>query len=273
MDTQKKLYKYESFNTYSLANLKNQQLYFSSPITFNDPFDCAIGCTLEDISQSNFAKIYDYYLAKDPSKFSKPVQLAVKEGLETHIEKELLKLFTDMLKKSFIDSRNNILNNRGISCFSETSDEILMWSHYANKHQGFCLEFDTDFDPFNRAIKISYSYQIPHINPAELILNSDSNQFLKMVTNKYKVWEYEKEWRVLHDEGNTSYGYPARSLTGIYFGPKINYAHLEIIALIVQGQNPDVKFYQGSISEDKYKLNFKEISYIPYVQAKKHGMV
>jgi len=273
MDIPQKLYKYESFNTYSIANLKNQKIYFSNPITFNDPFDCAIGCSFENISQSDFTSIYDYYLNKDPSKFSKSMKLAVKTKLDANMESELLDLFTGLLKKAFLNSRNKILNSRGISCFSETSNEILMWSHYANKHQGFCLEFDTRFDPFNRAMNVNYSHQVPHINPVEVILKPDSNQFLKMVTNKYKSWEYEKEWRVLHMEGSIEYGYPEMSLTGIYFGSKINYAHLEIIALIVQGQNPDVKFYQGSISEEKYKINFNEVSYTSYVQAKKNGMV
>lgn len=29
-----------------------------------------------------------------------------------------------------------------ISCFSERKDSLLMWSHYANSHKGFCVEYD-----------------------------------------------------------------------------------------------------------------------------------
>ena len=39
--------------------------------------------------------------------------------------------------KSNIDLKLN--QTFAISCFSEKSDGILMWSHYANKHTGFCL--------------------------------------------------------------------------------------------------------------------------------------
>jgi hypothetical protein len=37
-----KLYKYESFSTQALTNLKSSQLYFSIPNKFNDPFDCTL---------------------------------------------------------------------------------------------------------------------------------------------------------------------------------------------------------------------------------------
>jgi hypothetical protein len=30
----------------------------------------------------------------------------------------------------------------GVSCFSESWNSILMWSHYADRHKGICLGFD-----------------------------------------------------------------------------------------------------------------------------------
>ena len=29
-----------------------------------------------------------------------------------------------------------------VACFSETKESILMWSHYADNHKGFCVEYD-----------------------------------------------------------------------------------------------------------------------------------
>ena len=34
-------------------------------------------------------------------------------------------------------------NRFRISCFAETPYSILMWSHYARSHQGFCIEYKT----------------------------------------------------------------------------------------------------------------------------------
>ncbi len=36
------------------------------------------------------------------------------------------------------------LKNSYINCFSETSNNFLMWSHYASKHSGICLEFQLE---------------------------------------------------------------------------------------------------------------------------------
>lgn len=36
------LYKYRTYNSYSLACLANQTIWLAKPKSFNDPFDCAI---------------------------------------------------------------------------------------------------------------------------------------------------------------------------------------------------------------------------------------
>src|SRR3990170_8890726 len=41
------------------------------------------------------------------------------------------------------------------SAVSEKVDDILMWSHYSQNHTGFCLEFDTSFEPFDKVHKVS----------------------------------------------------------------------------------------------------------------------
>lgn len=35
-------------------------------------------------------------------------------------------------------------DSMGVVCLSEHGDDILMWSHYSDGHQGFCLEFDRE---------------------------------------------------------------------------------------------------------------------------------
>lgn len=39
---------------------------------------------------------------------------------------------------------NKFLKNSYVTCFSETNDDFLMWSHYASKHSGICLEFNLE---------------------------------------------------------------------------------------------------------------------------------
>ena len=34
------------------------------------------------------------------------------------------------------------IEDYGIACFTTKNDNTLLWSHYADEHQGICLEFD-----------------------------------------------------------------------------------------------------------------------------------
>lgn len=44
-------------------------------------------------------------------------------------------------KSEIEDFSCKFLRNSYVCCFSETNDNFLMWSHYANKHSGVCMEF------------------------------------------------------------------------------------------------------------------------------------
>ena len=61
-----KLYKYYSFeDEYSLVNLKNNTVHFTKPYKFNDPFDCVISITLNDIFKFFVPKLIDDSIEKD----------------------------------------------------------------------------------------------------------------------------------------------------------------------------------------------------------------
>ena len=89
---------------------------------------------------------------------------------------------------------------------------------------------------------------------------------------KSASWAYEKEWRAIHNVAGTLFGYEAGALTGVYFGPEVSQEGLEIIALIIQGQNPDVKLYRGERSKTEFKIVFNEFEYINHIEAKTMGL-
>jgi len=95
---------------------------------------------------------------------------------------------------------------------------------------------------------------------------------MKMFTTKYSCWGHEKEWRIFHNVADTLYGYPTEALTGIYFGSEMPNIHLEIIALVIQGQNPNVKFYSAKKSQSKFAVSFEYFTYTSFLEAKKMGL-
>jgi hypothetical protein len=164
---------------------------------------------------------------------------------------------------------HDFLNNKGVSCFSERNDSLLMWGHYGGRFSGFCLEFRTDLDLFQKARRVIYTESMPEVDIVPLLCDEEDDQILDLYCTKAADWHYEHEWRCLHKEAGTLYHYPAESLSGIYIGPDAPFSNLEIIALILGGQNQETQLWQGRRSKTSFSVEFEPIKYIPHIEAKR----
>lgn len=261
------VYKFESFNVQSLLNLKSQSLYFGSPRNFNDPYDCAITATVRDPSADEVELIRQHYVNDTVTPDS------VREQFRTMPFHELKQLLITSAKKGIADVREKFLNTKGVTCFSEHNDELLMWGHYGGQYKGFCLEFATSKEPFTKLRQVQYLDVIPQVDIADCMVKKNYDKLLDdLYCTKSSFWKYEKEWRAIHSESGTLFGY-GDLLKAVYFGPDIERQALEIICLIVQGQNPDVQFFQGKRSETEFKVEFSNFTYTCYAEAKRKGLV
>ena len=75
-----------------------------------------------------------------------------------------------------------------ICCFSTDYKHTLLWSHYADSHQGCCLEVEVTTKLMQH--KVVYSPNMP------LITNSIDD----ILTHKSTYWDYENEVRYFKDE-------------------------------------------------------------------------
>ncbi len=158
------LYKYQPFNVQTLTNLRRGQIWFSAPTNVNDPYDCAAWVAQTDVvTEADLPKLSAYVRGRDRA-------LAAR-------------LTPDQLRASFINSARKVYaergtiqrEQRGIACFSATVTEIMMWSHYADGHRGFCLEFDTSAPPFIKALEVHYVDAPPVLNPVDVLVNERSD--------------------------------------------------------------------------------------------------
>ncbi|HCU84653.1 DUF2971 domain-containing protein [Methylophilus sp. UBA6697] len=268
-----RLYKYQAFESRSLENLKAHGIFFNSPLSFNDPYDCATNPFVKRPNQSEVEEIRKRYLA-DPT-----IPTNVKNELNRKGISDLQDMLENCGKKVIKETINRFLIERGVTCFSEKNDDLLMWAHYGGSYKGFCLEFSTDFQPFSSAKRVSYHERIPEtsITPFLTDTNHDNDTDLDLVADFFCIkpssWSYEQEWRIIHQQKNTLYHYEANALTGVYFGPEISQEALEIICLILRGQNQSVKFWQGKRSGKEFKVEFKEFNYISHLEAKGLGLL
>lgn len=261
------LYKYESLSPRSLENLKAQVLYFGSPLQFNDPYDCALVPNIRIPSDQEVEQIRRVYL-DDPKT---PAQMRAKfSAASTDTLKQIL-MRTG--RSVFSHAVEDFLQRRGVTCFSECNDDLLMWSHYGGHYKGFCLEFSTAFPPFEKIKKVTYRKDLPSIDLVPLLVPDNYDQVVELFCTKSEAWRYEAEWRAIHAQAGTKYTYPTECLTGVYFGPDISDDALEIICLILGGQNESVKLWRGQRSTTEFKVVFERFTYTSHLEAKRQGLL
>ncbi|MEI0558328.1 DUF2971 domain-containing protein [Brachyspira intermedia] len=180
-----------------------------------------------------------------------------------------------------------LLEKIKIACLTTHNDNTLMWSHYADKHQGICIEYDINkiLNENNDKIlikKISYnkimiSYdtfinqQKKSINSV-LIDNKTIDNITDLFTIKSKEWEYEDEYRILfYDEKNensngTLINLPIKS---ICFGVQTSKEDKELVYNLVQYINKKnrnkngkkykrIKLYYAELDDNElFKINIK----------------
>jgi hypothetical protein len=147
-----------------------------------------------------------------------------------------------------------------------------MWSHYGGQHHGFCLEFKTDHEPFSKLKKVKYTKAIPDISVSRIMVHEDYEHILDLFCTKSSDWAYEKEWRVIHQKVGTVFTYESTALNAVYFSAKMTDQDLDMLCLILYGQNPNVKLFQGFRSTSEYKIDFKLLDYISLRDAKSAGL-
>lgn len=175
--------------------LCDNQIFFTSPPKLNDPFDCHIP---ENFILLNCIERKRYI--NDQIEF-------LKQQGESDIENIVRNAFanTEELQKKH-DDHNYKFQSSCIGVFScgKCWNNILMWSHYANDHKGFCVGFNLKkLQQYNFALmgvfrKVKYKHKLPRIKP--LVPNSINKKkvyenYIVEVTTKAIDWKYEKEYR------------------------------------------------------------------------------
>jgi len=184
--------------------------------------------------------------------------------------KKELESFLNQTIKTTIDSFREYTKNYGVSCFSEKVDDILMWSYYADGHKGFCIEYETGFEPFQNSFKVNYVKTLQRVDLSKVMIrrNNPFELVQTLLGTKYINWCHEKEWRIIHTEKNKEYYLKPIALTGVYFGAKMNFTDFEIISLILKGQNPYTRLYRMKKVPGEFMVEPEEINYTTFQEAK-----
>jgi hypothetical protein len=109
---------------------------------------------------------------------------------------------------------------------SERNDSMLMWSHYAEQHQGFCIEYSLTNTIFQKDNTYPALYRNKVLDVTDNFIENQAGWTTSLLSSLYKTedWRYEMEWRftipnnIIDKDCNFSFPKPS----AIYFGSEID---------------------------------------------------
>ena len=247
LELYKQIYNDSIFYTYDLFNILSSitrnLLYIKNKIDIDE--NDIINNNKQIINkaiQDDFYNQQFYYEIKNDSlyNYTKVNKDTLRSILNNTLWCSNTKKFNDPVdpfikKNSYDKSYNYLLERIKVACLTTHNDNTLMWSHYADKHQGICIEYDINkiLNENNDKIlikKISYNKKAirfdlikntqntimlsntknidnflisPNFISNALIDNNPLDHITELFMVKSKEWEYEDEYRILfYDEKN-----------------------------------------------------------------------
>lgn len=228
----------ESLNEKKFQTLRQNELWFSSIETLNDPYEFKCFYVNEE-------KLKDYYYPK-----------------------EMIDFFKSMLGK---DTQKFAL----VSLSGNSFDSLPMWAYYTNNYHGFCVEYEVEnpeaiypiiYEP-NRvplaSVIANFYTEFQKMQERGEETNNNVKFYATILQHQYFIkhcsWKHEKEYRIIYPKEDENYGFnvPLANIglrvTKIVAGMNCSEAHLEQLKRIatIIGCRPVL---QTRISDTDYTL-------------------
>lgn len=280
-------YRYRGFSAATMDLLCGDQLYFSSPSDFNDPFDCqpeVVGDSDLVTLRALYRELVNRQVSGEVSRALKAARLKGNKA-DAHArhrgEKEasnelghVAYLASDPdydcsqeeAEKSLLLCRikSALLQqyDKGICCFSEAYNNMLLWSHYGDEHRGFCIGYGLDRkpDPVMHQVAYGESRVLKSSLIAEAILSKNEQALAELdrcvLLRKAPDWGYEKEWRLF---GNVGTQESCLLLTDITFGWRCPETIKHVVISALERRAPNIKFFEIANPRGSFELSREEV--------------
>lgn len=262
-----KLYRYQPYsgNYVQYVNdlIFNNKIYYSNPLLFNDPFDCKMyGIRFSEESIERFMRermnlkmqLVDIAMPPEMRRPSPEQKTALLDATILKNRDKTIEECTQVIH----DLHELVENEIGVLCLSSDPLNILMYSHYADSHQGVCLEFSLEKDNIFNPEEVRYVKDFPSL---EFGLSDEINHALAvaLISTKSIDWAYEKEYRSLRGGGAGVVEIPGNYLSGIIFGCAAKVETIQAVMDVVKESAKPIKLYRAVKSDSSFSLSLEVI--------------
>lgn len=249
------------------------QLRFTQLGDLNDPFETQAVRTIPEVGSLEF---YKYAATQgSPNLIFTPQEMR---------ERALRRQKAALERNEYI---NEVLPLLGVLSLAERGDNLLMWAHYADNHNGILIEFNLDneffaadyrptkwpceHDSLFKLRKIKYKRGVPR-------LDEDRRKDLEqLVFTKSTDWSYEQEWRLcraVHDADGVKpkdplkskdplfpiylFSFPTSAIRSLYFGCRISREQIEERTKTIREDSryKNIKLYSAQLRKDEFGIRF-----------------
>lgn len=286
------LYKYYSATEFALSNLETDTVWLNKPSEYNDPFEFTEFLDIEKLTALYNSQMKDELIDTMTEKHPVPEEIVNRakvshfpmriiaeyqfkkyENRSDEFIKEMIeaceKALEQMILNRHLDKIKLMQDKMKVCSFCESPTQLLMWSHYAKDHKGFCVEYDiTKWHPADIRKRFLYPviYQENLYDSTDHLINNISN---KNFNNLYPIisgstksmdWEYEKEWRFIFNIGDSfeKQNYQMDCQSRVFLGSRMPQEFKDKILSICQTKKINV--YVAIPSEKKYEVRFEIIA-------------
>lgn len=250
-----RLFRYRPCSPYSITNLERGSEWLSSASEYNDPYDSsfAIGPAVLDraLAASALGQVRRALRAPTLSKVIDEApddRRAKAEELRATLEELLDRAETFGRRFEGITSRwlhKHVQRSLYVCSFAQRPDSMLMWSHYAAHHRGFCVEYTLDTwgaDQRDAMFPVIYDAVRFDASPyAELTVPGFNRHYMLLSSlHKAPEWSYEQEWRLVFPDvqrEGTGYSHPLPKPSRVYLGARIGSKERRRVLQIAKRRN------------------------------------
>lgn len=250
----KTFYKYRDwYNDYHKMILTENQIYFSSQNGFNDPFDASIPFRYDEAemtSENIFKKFYETGREMMP-------HLSESELIQKCYEQQHSGIFEngEYWKNHYDKYVENINRNFGIYTLTTKNSNLLMWSHYANSHKGFCVGFNTE-KLFKLVMGTIGPVIYDNVMPFVPMFEEGLEGITRLLNTKSKDWKYEDEYRMVKSfAANKTFTFEENIINEVIIGLNMNENSKDEIKELVKTKFPETKLFEATKDLNEFKLN------------------
>jgi hypothetical protein len=195
------------------------------------------------MSSHSFYRVYQYRPDQQP------------RDLETLVAKQLWSSSFDRLNDPFevaamraladYPDKQSEFKGAGVTCFSRSVTNPLLWAHYAAGHVGFAIGYDAlhFFFGYEQELKKRILHDVRYEDIAPTLERFPLDELpLAAVLTKPTCWAHEQEVRLIRKYGNQALDVPQEMIKEIMFGAAMSDARMKTIMAEVRAAGIEARF-------------------------------